>query len=289
MPDPKPTIAELLKLLQPELTKSERQLADTLLTNYPLSGLVSVTAVAANAGVSTPTVIRMVRKLGFEGFPQFQEELRKELEATFTNPIAKHEKWAVNVPEKHILNEFTNAVISNIHQTLSQISPDEFDQACELLSDQKREVYITGGRVSRSMADYLFIHLQMIRKAVQNMESRSSSWPHFVLDMEKGDVLVIFDLRRYENSTIKLAELAAAKGIKIILFTDQWRSPVSNYADFTFSARISVPSAWDSSVAVLLLLEAMIAKIQQTDWKQTKKRISDLEDLFDRTTFFRKF
>ena len=107
--------------------------------------------------------------------------------------------------------------------------------------------------------------------------------------MQKNDVLVIFDIRRYENSSIKLAELAKEKGLKIILFSDQWRSPVSKLADISFNCRISVPSAWDSSVVTMLLLEAIVAEVQEVSWSETKGRIENLEELFDKTKFFRKF
>ena len=41
------------------LTRAEKQLAESLLDNYPVSGLGSITTIAENAGVSTPTVVRM--------------------------------------------------------------------------------------------------------------------------------------------------------------------------------------------------------------------------------------
>ncbi len=289
MPGPVETIGERLQSSFDELTRAERQLANAILENYPVSGLGSITALAGNAKVSTPTVVRMVRKLGFSGFPQFQASLRRELEAKITNPIAKHDTWAENAPDEHILNRFTEAVIDNIHQTLAQIDPETFDAACALLADPKRQVYVVGGRVTRALSDYFYMHLQMIRRDVNSIESRSNSWPHSLLDMQAEDVLVIFDNRRYENSTIKLAELAREQGVKIILFTDQWRSPVSRFAEICISSRIVVPSAWDSSVVILLLLETMIAEVQKQTWDDTRHRIEDLEDIFDRTRFFRKF
>jgi DNA-binding MurR/RpiR family transcriptional regulator len=283
------TIGERLQRRFDELTRAERQLANSILENYPVSGLGSITEVAGNAAVSAPTVVRMVRKLGFAGFPQFQGELKRELEAKITNPIAKHDTWAEKAPDGHILNRFTEAVIDNIHQTLAQIDHETFDTACALLADPGRAVYIAGGRVTRALSDYFYMHLQMIRRGVSNIESQSNSWPHAVLDMQAGDVLVIFDHRRYENSTIKLAELAREHGVKIILFTDQWRSPVSRFAEICISCRIVVPSAWDSAVVTLLLLETMIAEVQKQTWNETRQRIEALEDIFDRTKFFRKF
>ena len=221
MTEPTETIAERLQRFLDKLTRAERQLAASILENYPVSGLGTITTVAENAKVSTPTVARMVQKLGYKGFPQFQAELRRELQAKISGPIAKHDTWAGRAPERHILNRFTEAVIGNIRQSLAQIDPADFDSACALLADPKRRVYVVGGRITRALADYFFLHMQVLRADVTHIQSISNAWPHYLLDMEPGDVVVIFDVRRYENGTLKLAEMAAERGGKIILFTDQ--------------------------------------------------------------------
>ena len=287
--EPGDTIAQRLQKSYSNLTRAERQLAASILENYPVSGMGTITIVARNAQVSTPTVARMVQKLGFKGFPEFQEALRQELRDKGSTPIAKHALWAETAPDEHILNRFTDAVIGNVRQSLSQVDIDTFEQVCALLSDLERAVFVTGGRITRSLADYMFLHLQVARPGVTHIQSISNAWPHFLLDMKADDVLVVFDLRRYENSILRLSEMASERGAKIILFTDQWCSPVAKMADHYFPCRISVPSAWDSSVVLLLLLETIIAGVQQRIWPTTRERMERLEEMFDRTRFFRKF
>lgn len=283
------TIPEMLERLDKNLTRAERQLAQVLLENFPFSGLGSITKVAENASVSTPTVVRMVKKLGFSGFPAFQQKIREELEATVSTPIAKHDNWASTAPQEHVLNRFTEAVFGNIRSTINQINLEDFEQAVALLGDKTRKINVVGGRITRTLADYLFLHLQVMRSGVTFIPSNANTWPHYLLDIEPNDVLVVFDVRRYENTTLKLAEAAAERGAKILLFTDQWRSPIHAIADQTLCARIAAPSAWDSNVTLLLLLETLLAELQQRDWDESRERMSTLEDLFDSTRFFRKF
>ena len=289
MTDPSGTVADRLQSAFEQLTRAERQLADSILENYPVSGLGTITTVAAGAQVSTPTVARMVQKLGYKGFPEFQAALRHELEAKITGPIAKFDTWAEHAPEGHILNRFAEAVNNNIRQTLAQVDTECFDQSCALLADPARAIYVVGGRITRSLADYFFLHMQVIRPNVTHIQSISNAWPHYLLDIKEGDIIVIFDIRRYENSTLKLAEMAQERGARIILFTDQWRSPVAKYARHVFSCRIVVPSAWDSLVAPMVLLETLIAEVQEQSWGETRPRMEALEEMFDRTRFFRKF
>lgn len=283
------TIAEKLREQSTRFTRAERQLVDIILKNYPVSGLGSITSLADTAGVSTPTVGRLVQKLGFTGFPDFQANLRAELDEKISGPIAKRERWVNNAPEGHILNRFTEAVIENISHSLGDINPQTFDDACTLLSDSNQKLFVVGGRITRTLADYFFLHMQVIRKGVTHISSSSNAWAHYLLDINEGDVVVIFDIRRYENSTLRLAEMAKERGAKVVLFTDQWGSPISVNADYCFNSQIVVPSAWDSNVTVMLLAEIFIAEVQERHWDTTKSRMEELENMFDRTKFFRKF
>ena len=283
------SIAERLQEKTDQLTRAERQLAQTIMQNYPASGLGTITTLANTAEVSTPTVARLVQKIGFSGFPDFQAHLHKELNEKISGPIAKREGWANNAPNEHIINRFTDAVIDNIRHSLADIDTELFDEACKKLSDLDRRIFVVGGRITRTLADYFFLHMQVIRNNVTHISSSSNAWPHYLIDVSEGVIVVIFDIRRYENSTLKLAEMVREKGAEIILFTEQWNSPISNYASHSFSSRIAVPSAWDSNVTCMLLAEIVIAEVQEHHWETTKERMQDLENMFDRTRFFRKF
>lgn len=289
MADASQTISDRIQDRLDDLTRAERQLAMSILENYPASGLGPLAALAKGANVSVPTVARMVQKLGYKGYPEFQADLRNELSAIAKGPIAKHETWAGAAPSEHILNRFTEAVIDNIRNTLAHIDPKAFDEACALVGDQHRHLYIVGGRITHTLAEYLFMHMQVIRPNLTHVQSTSSTWPHYLLNAKLGDVFVIFDVRRYENNTLKLAELAQKRGAKIVLFTDQWRSPVHRMADICLSSQIIVPSAWDSATTTMLLVESMISAIQTLHWDSTKERMQDLENIFDQTKLFRKF
>jgi len=283
------TVAERIRSKFERLTRAERQLANAILENYPVSGLGSITIIAEASDVSTPTVVRMAKKLGFAGFPQMQAALRSELEATLSGPIAKHNLWAENAPDTHILNRFADAVMENMRQTLRQIDPEVFNAVAQVLSERDRHSHVVGGRITRSLADYFFTHMQVIRSGLTLVASNSNTWPHFVLNMNEGDVLIAFDIRRYEHDILRLAEMAAKKGVILVLFTDQWGSPAAKHATYSFHSRIEAPSAWDSSVVTMFILEALISAVETHTWDDTKERMKTLDELFDHTKMFRKF
>lgn len=283
------TVAEKVRSKFTSLTRAERQLASAIMANYPVAGVGTITALAAAANVSAPTVVRMAKKLGFAGFPELQAALRGELEATISNPIAKHDRWSKDVPDTHILNRFADAVMENMRLTLAQIDPGTFDAVTALLADSARGVHIVGGRITRSLAEYLFTQMQVMRPGVTLVTTHANTWPHWVINMQPGDVLVVFDIRRYEHDILRLVEMARERGAVVVLFTDNWGSPVAANADHAFHARIEAPSAWDSSVVILFIVEALVAAIQNETWDVTGERMRSLEKLFDRARLFRKF
>jgi len=282
------TVSDVINAQFDALTRAEKQLAKSLLDNYPVSGLGSITTVAENARVSTPTVARMVQKLGFKGYPDFQSRLHQEVEATISNPLTKHDRWASNAPGTHILNRFADAIIGNLRQTLSALDTATFDSVASLLSDRKRGLYFVGGRITGALAEYFFTHMQVIRPNTALLSSNSSSWPQYVLNMNPGDLLVIFDIRRYEQEMVSLATAARKSGAEIVVFTDQWGSPAAKLARHTFRVQIEAPSAWDSSVVTLFIVEALIEAVQSSTWDETKERMKTLEGLFEQTRLFRK-
>ncbi len=281
-------VKDLLDDQKADLTPAERRLSDSLLRDYPVAGLQSITKLAEAAGVSTPTVIRLARKLGFEGYPEMQAALRDEASAQIKRPILKREGWPSERKDSPSFRGFAEAVFDNLSHTIERLDAKTFNAVARCLADPKRNIVLSGGRITRSNADYFFNHLQIIRPGVSLLSQSPNVWPQYLLDMGPKSVLVVFDIRRYERDLGKLAKLAREQGAVIVLLTDQWGSPISKIADHTFNAAVEVPSSWDSTLGINLIVEALIAEVQAQRWEKSKDRIESLEDMFRATRLFRK-
>ena len=82
-------------------------------------------------------------------------------------------------------------------------------------------------------------------------------------------------MRDYENAVMRLK----ASGATIVLFTDQWLSPIARFARHVISARTAVPSNWDSNAAILAVVEALMASATKSLWDLSKARMEALEML----------
>lgn len=282
------TIEDRLRAAMSGMTRTERQLASHMLGNFPLSVLGSVSEIAQAAGVSGPTVVRLVRKLGFSGYPEFRTHVHEEMGERLASPIAKHEKWADMEQADHALNRFAASVIDNLSQTLSQQDLRSFDMVADILADKSRPVHLIGGRLTRSVAEYFATALHVMRNDVTLLSSMPNTWPPALLEMSSRNVLVAFDIRRYEPSIQQFTELAHAQGVEIILLTDRWVSPAARQARHILTSHVEVPSAWDTIVPLVGLVEALLSAIQERNWQETRERLDRMEGFYEDMLMFKR-
>ena len=276
-PDPA-SLAERIRHEMDSFTPSEKRAAHLLLSHYPFAGLDTVAEFATRAGISAPSALRFVTRLGFGGFPDFQRHLREELEAQLLSPLAKAgpSDRGQGAPA---LASFAEAVIGNLRATVENIAPAEFEAVVALLGDQRRHIHFTGGRFTGAVARYAESHFRIVRNNVDFIEGQPALWRDRMIEIGKKDVIVAFDIRRYQEDVIALAETAAKQGATVVLLTDPWLSPIARVARHVLPAHIAAPSNWDSSAGLLLLVEALIAAVTKRLWETAKPRMEAVERL----------
>jgi len=114
---------------------------------------------------------------------------------------------------------------------------------------------------------------------VNFLDAQPAHWRDRMIEIGRKDVIVAFDIRRYQEDVIALCETAAKQGAAIILLTDPWLSPIARVASHVLPAHVAAPSNWDSSAGLLLLTEALIAAVTKRLWASAKPRMEAVERL----------
>ena len=265
-------VRQRLELLSP----AERRLARVLLASYPIAGLESVARFAERAGVSPPTVTRFITKLGFRGYPEFQESLRHEVQARLSSPLARYRDEPKRDSAVHDALEVSS---HNLKATLELLSERDLNEAVELLADVRRRVMVLGGRVSATLARYLAGQLHLLRPGIGLVDAERSAPAQQLIDMRKTDVLVVFDYRRYQPDTIECARVAASRGCSVVLFTDQWLSPASAFSRQVLVTSVETVGPFDSLVGATAVVEALVAAVLRKLGPRAEARMQSLERL----------
>jgi DNA-binding MurR/RpiR family transcriptional regulator len=258
-----------------EFTATEKKAAHALMANYPVQGLGTVAEFAKAAGVSAPTILRFVARLGFPGFAEFQKKLRSELANQLNSPLARSTSLAKDTTgDPHV-----GQLIENIRETFDHLPKGELDGLVKLLADDRKTVHLIGGRFTDGLARYMAAHLRIVRPNVVHVAGQHGNWLDQLLGIGPKDVVLVFDIRRYQAEIIQFADAAAKQGATVALVTDSWMSPIGRIASYVLPARVAVPSPWDSSLALMAIAEVLIAGVTRENQNKAEERMRALEAL----------
>jgi DNA-binding MurR/RpiR family transcriptional regulator len=260
------------------LTPSEARIVQVLLSDYPFSGFGTATSLARKAGVSDPTVTRLVAKLGFDGFQDFQSKLLAEVEAHLHSPLLMMEAKRAGVAES-AAQGYLVSVTRNLEQTQSAVPIQNYDRAASLLWETRGQVVLLGGRFSRSLAAMLAGYLIQFRAGVRDLGALAPEKFDALVDLGKKDLLVVFDYRRYQSDVVSFATQAAARGVRILLFTDIWLSPVARFAGVSMVVPTEADSPYDTLAPAVAQMEAVVAHALSRYGEAGRGRIEAIEQI----------
>lgn len=144
-------------------------------------------------GVSTTSVIRFTRSIGYQGYGDMQQELQQSILGKASLP--ERLKSSIQAEgDNHLLLRTFQTDVDNIQETLSVLSETVLSEAVSSIV-QARNVYIIGIRGNFSVAHYLGYRLGQIKPGVHLVDGISMAYPEQVIGIQPEDICIgIFDL-----------------------------------------------------------------------------------------------
>lgn len=210
--------------MYPGLPPGERAIARVLLDDYPFAALGSLRALAERAGVSPPTASRLVGRLGFAGFADFQAAVRA---GAREHDRSRLSEFVTRPPDLH---DAAEDLRSGLAGTLAAVTGPLLDAVAARLAEAGT-VWALGGPLSELAADYLVRQLAGLRPGAHRVAEQPAARARVLLDLGPPDVVVAYDFRRYSAATARFVHAARARGARLILVTDAWESPLAGQAE----------------------------------------------------------
>ncbi|MDN3355975.1 MurR/RpiR family transcriptional regulator [Actinomadura sp. DC4] len=267
------TVADALRRRRRELTPAELRVAQALLGDYPAAGLQPIARLAEVANVSPPTVLRLVTKLGYPGYPQIQDALRTELSARTSGPLQDYPA------EGEPLTVRARSFVSALADSMRSQDPAELAAAADLIADRGRTVLVTGGRFSWTLAAHLTSFLGLLRPHVRHVANVPGARASALLDVDETTVVVAFDYRRYQRDTVAFGRAAADQGASLVVCTDPYLSPLASSAAVLLTTTVEGPPPFVTLVPAFALVETLILGVVERGGKESQLRVAAFERL----------
>jgi DNA-binding MurR/RpiR family transcriptional regulator len=254
-------LGQRLLALQAAGSASHRTIAEHLLRNPVRGSALSIEDLAAASGVSTATLSRFARALGFPGFPDLRAALADTLQAVL-RPVEKLKGSFNRTDGASPLREGLQDTLANLRATAEGLEPAALDRVVERLV-AARCVYVMGFGLSAHLAGLLTLGLQPFCQQLVNIVEFGGTEiaAGRLMNLGPDDALIAISFPRYATDAVHLTRYAADRGASIAAITDSAASPLAALAQEVLIAQSTHPVLSSSSAAAVLVIEALVTAL----------------------------
>lgn len=252
-------------------TTSEQKIATFLLHNLSSIPFETAASLGQRVGVSAMTVGRFLRTLGYAGLNELKAELRGDAPwlSLYKSPGQPADADFVS---EHLQNDIR--VLTNAYALARS---QEWHAIVKMLVDAER-VSVASFHHGRFIGLGFASLLQHVKPRTSFAEGLDGSYTDVLLDSDENSCVVIIEFRRYSRHSRILAEEVAARGIPLIIVTDEQCYWARQLTDHVLMLPIDPHRAWHNFGAVTSLLSLLISAVTQ-ELGDVYERIGDVTQL----------
>ncbi|QNM15739.1 MULTISPECIES: MurR/RpiR family transcriptional regulator [Fusobacterium] len=274
-------IKKLIVSLNNEMTVKEKEIANYILNNMEEILTLTSAEMGNNIGVSQSSVIKFIKKIGFNKFGEFKIQLTKELENIKQNKDKIHSEIYLDDSLEDISFKVFNETIKAMEDTLKIIDHKYFEKIIDIIKTSKK-ILLVGSGMSSIVAKDLEIKLIKIRIDALHYESSHMQLMKLAT-MDKEDLIIAISHRGETEDVIDVIKKANKKGIKVLSITSIEKNTVANLSDFNLKVISEETnfrsSAISSRMAQLILNDIIFLRLTQIDYEKRKEYIKESRDL----------
>jgi len=249
---------ERIAAARPDLSPAEDRVASFFAQHREEVVFLSAAEIAARLDMSDATVIRAAQSLGYSGLPDLKTELRDALRtrATPTLRLGRSLEELGEDPAA-VLEHVLATEMELLHDARKTLRPEDFSRALDLLAKAER-VVIQGLGPNAPLAEYFAARLRRMRRPALAVGERGQALADALLDMRKGDVVIVLAYDRQNPESELTLERARDLGLPSILVTDTLGLALAGQFTVALSARRAGGGMFHLSAITVVVLDTLL-------------------------------
>lgn len=257
-------------------TNSQKTIADYIINNFNNITYDTLNTLAHKIGVSTTSIIRFAKELGFSGYSELQDSIRAYADSDDPFNVAKNFREIENESVSKLFENSLNKDIDNLKRTINSLSKDDLEKSINLIANARR-IYVIGHNDSFTMAYYMAMRLSQVRESVSLLLGVGGLYPYEVASSNEEDLLIAYLFPRYSMNTINIINRVKAKGTKVLIITAHDTTRIKHYADVILPTYVYGSGVRESYIAPLSLSSYLASSVAIVNPEKSSKYINFTE------------
>jgi DNA-binding MurR/RpiR family transcriptional regulator len=270
----------------PRLTAAQDKILEYLLSHPDNVAYMSSGQLAQALSMSNATIVRFSQHIGFKGYMDLQRHLRQEIKARLSVPQRLQKQPANITQTRDFLKTVLKSDQENLANVAQTLSPELFEQ---LVTDihSRQEIWVLGLRSCHGAAHYFATNLRFLSKRVNLISLDAGTvWCQIQPGLNPDALLISISFPRYCRQTVEIAQLFHDAGALIAAVTDSQVSPLGKLGNLVFPLPFWVDSFFESNVAVMSFLNAVLAGVSYLDGHKAISRLQALEEIWENQSVY---
>jgi DNA-binding MurR/RpiR family transcriptional regulator len=250
-----------------QLTRKRQELFRPVFENPRGYVLLSVRELARRLKVDAATAVRIILKMGFGSYREFQHYLHELSVSQATSlDMMQTSKTKGSSLSAHIQEAVDNDV-QNLQRLRNVLDSERIAAVAKRLHQAER-IIVLGGDLAANLVGYLHYHLILL--GLPGMAATTSGEAaHLTRSVGKNDVVIALSFRRGLRQTVEGLQQARTNGAYCIGITDTLVSPIARFAHECLIVSVDTPSYGASYAAPMCLLNGLITACGYFNRKKT--------------------
>lgn len=270
----RPLLPEIESRLD-QLRRSERKVAELVLSRPDDVIHMRIVDLAAAAAVSEPTVVRFCRAIGCDGFGNFKLALAQNAAPAASGPFQLNE---LDTARDYTFKVF-DATLDTLTQVRDSIDPDAIEVAVDALSNARRVEFYGFGASSPVAIDaqHKFFRLQIASAALSDPHIQAMS----AMSLTSEDVVVAISQSGRSTALLDAMDHVRDAGALSIGLAPGG-TPVIRRCDIPIPINVQEASGGrytplPSRIAHLTIIDILAAGVSKTKGEEVNRHLSKLD------------
>jgi DNA-binding MurR/RpiR family transcriptional regulator len=251
-------ILEQIRQIYPQLTKSQKLLADYITSHYREAAFMTASQLARNLNLNEATVIRFAQRLGYSGYPDLIQHVRELVHEELAPPSAQ------DADTQDTLHRLLSTELDGVQRFVSHLSSNLTQEVVDLIARAER-VLVVGQGIAFPLAQLLSYSLRYMGIPASSPQPDPFGLAMAVDEIGSGSLLIGLSAWGEGEEVANALRLANAKGAATVALSCSAISPCALVANLALTCPLSDELPLRSITGMVILMDALIQTLAAQD------------------------
>jgi DNA-binding MurR/RpiR family transcriptional regulator len=255
-----------IRAAESELSANDRAIGEVILRDPFVAAFSTAEQLGRAVGVSKAAVVRFSVRLGYAGFGDLRQDLRRTWQERGGTRVVRTDPSSSGGPfdpARAIVSARLAHDTASLTSLVEQLDYEAFTESAELLARPGAVVHVVGERRGYAVAAHAFRLLKWLGCDARLFQIEQLGLRHALAEIGPGQVVLAAGFRRYGHLTGVVLEHARQRRGRTILLTENLGSPFVSLAERVLLCPSSGSLPLDSSLSAVFCVEALADLVSQ--------------------------